>query len=74
MNTTDLLTDHEWLLQQIELEAERGEIVPGGAVGGVVARRTKHGKRGAASSAALRARHAVRFLALAISTQDEQAA
>jgi hypothetical protein len=30
--------DFEWLKKMIALEEERGEIVPGGAVGGVVAR------------------------------------
>jgi ABC-type phosphonate transport system ATPase subunit len=48
--------DAKWLQQMTELEKERGDLLPNGFAGGVVALRKNKTK-----SAALRARDRVRF-------------
>lgn len=69
MSEHETKNDFEWLLAKLALEEERGSIVPGGAVGGVVARARR--AAGLAPSAAERARNNMRFLACALSAEDE---
>lgn len=69
--------DHEfaWLLKMLELENERGAIVPGGAVGGGGATRAPEAARGAVVSAGMRARARIRYLARAVPVPpDDKAA
>ncbi|MFT3765848.1 MAG: hypothetical protein QM820_10055 [Minicystis sp.] len=71
MNEHDSDRDFEWLLKMLALEEERGSIVPGGAVGGGLARARHKAEGQARPSAAERARKNMRFLALALSSEDE---
>jgi len=73
MSQNDREAERQWARRMLKLEEERGPIVPGGAVGGTVAR-ARAAKRRALSSAACRARGNVRFLARAIEALEEQAA
>lgn len=66
--------EHQWALKMVALEEERGSIVPGGAVGGVVARAAQVAKREAAHSASQRARGRVRSVAHAVPALQKQAA
>jgi hypothetical protein len=74
MNQEDREVEHQWVRRMIALEEELGPIVPGGAVGGAVARARRATQGKTAPSAAIRARERVRFLAHAVSTPQEQAA
>lgn len=65
MNEKDRQKDHQWLLEKIALEEERGSIVPGGAVGGAGAPTPRSVQGKVSLSAAMRARRHVRFLARA---------
>ena len=56
--TTKRIKELERIKELIELEKTRGEIVPGGAQGGVVAR----ARRGGLQNAGLRARQRLRYL------------
>lgn len=69
-------SDFQWLLKMIALEEEQGSIVPGGAVGGVIARARRSAEGKAPPSTVMRARGRVRFLARAVPVpaRDEKAA
>ena len=66
----------KWNAAMIKLEEERGDIVPGGAQGGVIAkaRRTREGESAPRKSAAQRARRRVRFIAQAVEPPFDVAA
>jgi hypothetical protein len=64
--------DFEWLLKMLALEEQKGEIVPGGAVGGM-SRQVRAAAR-AEVSVAMRARSRVRYLARAVPGSKEKAA
>lgn len=71
MNEHDNDQDFQWLLKMLALEEERGSIVPGGAVGGATARTKLKAEGKARPSTAERVRKNMRFLALALSAEDE---
>lgn len=73
MSQEDREAQHAWALKMLALEEERGPIVPGGAVGGAVAR-ARAAQSGAPNSVAIRARVRVRFLARAVAASGKRVA
>ncbi len=71
MNDQERAQDFEWLLKMLALEEQRGEIVPGGAIGGNVARARRAAERKTSRSAAMLARSQVRFLARAVPAPND---
>ena len=76
MTHQDRAREAEWLAAIGKLEDERGEIILGGAQGGVIAkaRRTREGAVASRKSAAQRARGRVRFIAQAVEPPFDVAA
>jgi hypothetical protein len=72
MNQEEREAEIQWARRMVELEDERGSIVPGGAVGGPgsSARRPAEAK----VSTAMRARIRVRLLARAVPLREKHAA